>query len=589
MRGILPFLKPYRLAMGVALFLMLVELVVELLQPLFMSKMIDDGILKEDISVVLLWGGVMALFTIVSFASGLINSFYAAHASQSFGADIREKLYGKIQSLTFAAFSRFATSSLITRLTNDVTQIQNTLFMGLRIAMRAPLLVIGGVTMAFVVHAKLALIVAVVIPVVVLFLLQVMKLTGKLFRSVQEKLDGVNGVMQENLSRMRLIKAFLRRKHEVQRFTRASGELMDRTVSALRIVESSMPVVLLIMNVSVIFVLWYGRHQIESGGASVGAVVAVVNYAVRITAALSIVSMIIMAFARAKASAARISEVLETEDVSGVALQSKVGAAGGDRGEGNVEFERVSFRYPGSQAEVLDGVSFRARGGERIAIMGATGSGKSTLFQLLLRLYDIEEGAIRVDGVDIRDVSPGVVRQAIGYVPQEAILFSGTVRENIAWGNEYASEDEIVEAAKRAQIHDTIVKLPQGYDTVIGQRGVNLSGGQKQRLSIARALVRKPAVLLLDDSTSALDVKTEAKLLQELKALSCTTLMITQKISTATGADRIVLLEDGAVLAAGNHDELMRQSSLYQRIYRSQAGEEGAEDAKGIKQTFSIS
>lgn len=588
MRGILPFLKPYRLAMGVALFLMLVELVVELLQPLFMSKMIDDGILKGDISVVLLWGGIMALFTVVSFASGLINSFYAAHASQSFGADIREKLYDKIQSLTFAAFSRFATSSLITRLTNDVTQIQNTLFMGLRIAMRAPLLVIGGVTMAFVVHAKLALIVAVVIPVVVLFLLQVMKLTGKLFRSVQEKLDGVNGVMQENLSRMRLIKAFLRRKHEVQRFTWASGELMDRTVSALRIVESSMPVVLLIMNVSVIVVLWYGRHQIDSGGASVGAVVAVVNYAVRITAALSIVSMIIMAFARTKASAARISEVLETED-AGVALQSKIGAVSGNRGEGDVEFERVSFRYPGSRAEVLDGVSFRARGGERIAIMGATGSGKSTLFQLLLRLYDIEQGAIRVDGVDIRDVSPGEVRQAIGYVPQEAMLFSGTVRENIAWGNEYASEDEIVEAAKRAQIHDTIAKLPQGYDTVIGQRGVNLSGGQKQRLSIARALVRKPAVLLLDDSTSALDVKTEAKLLQELKALSCTTLMITQKISTATGADRIVLLEDGAVLAAGSHDELVRHSSLYQRIYRSQVGEEGSEDAQGIKQTFSIS
>lgn len=587
MRGILPFLKPYRLAMGVALFLMLVELVVELLQPLFMSKMIDDGILKGDISVVLTWGGVMALFTIVSFASGLINSFYAAHASQSYGADIREKLYDKIQSLTFAAFSRFATSSLITRLTNDVTQIQNTLFMGLRIAMRAPLLVIGGVTMAFVVHAKLALIVAVVIPIVVVFLLQVMKLTGKLFRSVQEKLDGVNGVMQENLSRMRLIKAFLRRKHEVRRFTQASGELMDRTVSALRIVESSMPVVLLIMNVSVIVVLWYGRHQIDSGGASVGAVVAVVNYAVRITAALSIVSMIIMAFSRAKASAARISEVLETAD--GGSLQTKTGAAGDDIGEGNVEFERVSFRYPDSSAKVLDDVSFEAKRGERIAIMGATGSGKSTLFQLLLRLYDIEEGAILIDGVDIRDVNPDEVRKAIGYVPQEAMLFSGTVRENIAWGNEHASEEEIVEAAKRAQIHDTIVKLPQQYDTVIGQRGVNLSGGQKQRLSIARALVRKPALLLLDDSTSALDVETEARLLQELKALSCTTLMITQKISTASGADHIVLLEEGSVLATGSHDELKRHSSLYQRIYRSQAGEEGSADVQGIKQTFSIS
>ncbi len=580
MKKMLSFLERYVVAIVIALLFMLVELAVELLQPYLISKIIDDGISMHHFPAVIQWGAVLVGCSFLAFAAGIVNSFYAAHVSQGFGYDVRERLYEKVQSFSFANFNRFPVSSLITRLTNDVTQIQNTVFMSLRIAMRAPLLIIGGVMMAFVVNAKLALFLVLTVPFLVAFLFWAMNKAGALFRLVQERLDAVNGVMQENLAGMRLIRAFLRKHREMERFALASEDLMARTMAALRFTETTMPVILLLMNASILAVLWFGSGEVRAGGASVGEVVAVINYATRMTAALSVFTMIIMAFSRARASAHRIADVLETggdlEDGDGETPSTRMK-------EGSVVFSSVSFQYPGTRVPILRDISFEIRPGETVAILGATGSGKTTLFQLIPRFYDVQEGSILIDGIDIRTMKLEQLRRLIGYVPQEVLLFTGTVKENIAWGKEDATMEDIVEAAKRAQIHDTILKLPKQYDTVLGQRGINLSGGQKQRLSIARALVRKPLILLLDDSTSALDAKTEALLLNALKLYRCTTFMITQKISAAMSADTILLLEDGKLLAKGNHAELLNHSALYQRIYQSQFGEEAVRHVQGAK------
>ena len=574
MRKVLPFLVPYRVAVVVSVILMSVELMVELLQPLLIARIIDDGIMQENLSVVFLWGSVLIIFTLLAFAAGITISFYSSHVSQGYAYDIRARLYEKVQTFSFANFSRFPTSSLITRMTNDVSQIQNTIFMGLRIALRAPLLVLGGVIMALLVNVKLALALVAVVPLLLLLLVWVMKVSSRQFRKVQISVDSVNNVMQENLSGMRIVKAFLRRDHEVERFDHSSDVLKEQTVRALRTVEITMPVVLLLMNISVITILWLGNSFVNTGAATVGEVVAIINYAIRVTVALSMISWIIMTLSRAKASVERVSEVLEVPE------DFVDGAESEDRHElplihdGRIEFDSVSFRYPGSDETMLNDISFEVKPGETVAILGATGSGKSSLFQLIPRLYDTEVGVILIDDIDIRSMTADHLRKNIGFVPQEALLFTGTVRENIKWGKESATEEEIIRAAKRAQIHETIMKLPKQYDTIVGQRGVNLSGGQKQRLSIARALVRKPKLLLLDDSTSALDVKTEESLLLALEELACTTLMITQKLSTAMKADQILLIEDGRLLDRGNHEELMQKSALYRRIYESQLGKE---------------
>ncbi|WP_100398059.1 ABC transporter ATP-binding protein [Bacillus sp. FJAT-44742] len=570
MRKVFSFMKPYRLAAFVALLLMLIELGVELVQPFLISRIIDDGIMEGDLSVVLQWGGVMVGLSLVAFTAGIINSFYAAHVSQSTGHDIRKAIYTKVQSFSFSTFSLFPPSSLVTRMTNDITQLQNVIFMCLRIMLRAPLLVLGSITMIFIVNAQLGIIFAITVPILLIFLIGVMKKAGSLFKIVQERLDKVNNVMYESLAGIRVIKAFLRRTHEINRFIHASDELRAKVIKALRLTEIAMPVILLLINGSVLFVLWYGTIEVNAGGATVGEVVAIVNYAARMTGALSIFTMIIMMFSRARASASRVAEVLESE-------KNEV-ETGKDEpteiGRGEIEFQQVSFRYPESRDSVLENLSFVIKGGEKAAILGATGSGKTSLFQLIPRLYEPEQGSVLIDGKDIRQMDSSLLRNNIGYVPQEALLFTGTIKENIAWGKENASLEEIKEAARKAQIHETILSLPHQYDTILGQKGVNLSGGQKQRLSIARALIRKPRILLLDDSTSALDVKTEMKLLQELDDLSCTVLMITQKISTTMEADTILLLDEGQLTAKGTHEELMSMSSLYYRINKSQAGKE---------------
>lgn len=568
----LTFLKKYRVAAIAALVMMLIELAVELSQPLLISKIIDDGIRQQDTAVVWLWGGVLVGSAAVAFVAGILSSFFASHTSQGFAFDLRDKLYEKVQSFSYDIFSRFPTSSLITRLTGDVTQIQDTIFMGLRFMTRIPLVVIGSVIMALVVHIKLGLLLTVTLPFLVIFMIWLMRRASELFRNVQTRLDGVNGVIQENLTGIRLIRVFVRMGHEIGRFATFSGELMRSTVAALRLTETSTPFIMIIVNAGILAVLWFGRIEISAGDATLGQTVAVINYSLRTMGALSALSWIMVSFSRARASSGRIAEVMAASEGPG-----ELGMTSGEgltsAAQGKVEFQQVSFSYPGSDIKVLEDISFSVQPGERVAIMGATGSGKTSLVTLIPRLYECGSGSILVDGQKHTEMDMQTLRGSIGYVPQEVLLFTGSIRENIAWGNAAASQAEIEQAAAAAQIHDTVAALPQGYDTALGQRGVNLSGGQKQRLSIARALVRRPAILILDDSTSALDAVTEGLLLAELKKLSCTTFLITQKISSTASADLILLLDEGRLIAQGTHSELMDESALYRKIYQSQTGE----------------
>jgi ATP-binding cassette, subfamily B, multidrug efflux pump len=571
MQQVLSYLKPYRKWMIVAWALMLIELLVELWQPLLMEKIIDDGVMPKNLSVVLTWGAVMLGASLLSFAAGIANSFAASYVGQEYGFALRKHLFEKIQSFSFANLERFPTASLITRMTNDVTQIQNMVFMSLRIALRAPLLVVFGVVMSFAVHVQLAFVLFVAVPILVMFLSWMMKKAVASFSVVQQALDRVNSVMRENLAGMRLIKAWMRGTYEQERFIKANETLMKQTISVLRLVETITPVLLLVMNMAIIVILFVGRIDVQAGSITAGQVVAIVNYTTRITSALSMFAFITMAFSRARASSGRIADVLSVE----VDIEDDKQACNKAVEQGEVRFEHVSFRYPNSRVLVLKDVSFVVHPHETVAILGATGSGKSTMLQLIPRLYDPVDGRVMIDGIDVRQMKQEQLRASIRFVPQEVLLFSGTIAENIRFGNEHASMEEIIQAARHAQIHDTIMKFPNGYETMIGQKGVNLSGGQKQRLSIARALVGMPKILLLDDSTSALDLKTEAKLLKELKWYTCTTFIVTQKIQTAMEADTIFLLDDGKLLAKGSHDELLEKSELYRKIVASQFGKKG--------------
>ncbi|MNO15762.1 putative multidrug resistance ABC transporter ATP-binding/permease protein YheI [compost metagenome] len=584
--------RKYRVAAISAIVMLLIELAVELVQPLIISRIIDHGIRQHEVSVAWIWGGVLMASALVAFLAGITSSFFASHVSQGFGYDLRDKLYEKVQSFSYEVFNRFAASSLITRLTGDITVLQDVIFMCLRFASRVPLVVIGSVVMALVVHAKLGLLLTITVPVLLGFVLWMIRKASALFRTVQRRTDSVNGLIQENLTGMRLIRVFVRMSHEIGRFEQRNRDLRQGTVAALKLTETTMPFLLFIMNAGIIAVLWFGRVEIADGGASVGEVVAVINYSLRTIGALSALSWIMSSLSRGAASGGRVREVLEEDDPAGEregrlteavgektdgelgATAEMAAAAGVSPIQGRIEFSEVSFRYPGRDVMALEHVSFTVEPGQRIAIMGATGSGKTSLVQLIPGMYEPTEGTIRIDGIDIRELDRRRLRRAIGYVPQEVMLFSGTIQENIAWGREDATLEQIQAAARQAQIHETIERQPHGYETRLGQRGVNLSGGQKQRLSIARALVRQPAILILDDSTSALDVRTEAALLEEISSLSCTTLLITQKISSTATADLILLMDDGRLIASGKHEELLQHSELYRRICESQQGKE---------------
>ncbi|KXH83888.1 ABC transporter ATP-binding protein [Sporosarcina sp. HYO08] len=572
MKTVFSYAKSYKWPIIIALFLMFVELTVELIQPLLIAKIIDEGIVTRDAQVVWTWGSVMMGLAFIAFISGVINSFFAAHAALGFAYDLRKALFQQVQAFSMATFLRFPASGLITRLTSDVSIVQTVLFMGLRIMMRAPLLVIGSLVMAFVVNAKLAVFLIIGAPFLAFFLYFMTKKGVSYFSRVQKRLDTVNRVIQESLQAIRLIKAYLRGSYEASRFSTVSKALRTDTVLAMRRMELILPILLLVMNGSLMAVLWFGAVEVQSGRAQVGELVAIVNYAMRMTGAFSMFSFLIVAFSRAKASAERMEEVLLAKELE----QDYVESSSMKRLDGDLRFEHVYFNYPGKPTPILEDISFHIAAGEKLAIMGATGSGKSTLLNLIPRMFEATSGRITVSGVDVNEWTLKDLREMIGFVPQQSILFTGSILDNLSWGDVEARVDELEEAAKKAQIHSSIEAFPSQYETRVGQKGVNLSGGQKQRLSIARALVRKPSILILDDSTSALDVKTESALWDALRGEEATMLVVTQKIRTAQGADRILLLDDGKVVGYGTHDELMKQSPLYQQIAKSQM-EEGGE------------
>lgn len=567
MRVVFSYVKPYKWPAIIALMLMFVELFVELVQPLIMAKIIDDGILQSDGAAVLLWGVVMFFLSFLAFGAGITNSYFSSHVAQSFAFDIRNALFRKIQSFTMATYLKFPTSSLITRLTSDITQVQNVLFMSLRIMLRAPLVVIGSMIMALLVNAKMAIFLLVGAPFLLVFLLIMVKKGITYFSVVQARVDRVNRVLQESLQAIRLVKAYMRGQYEASRFQKVASNLQLDTMKALRIMELIMPVLLVVMNVSLLVVLWFGSAEVRNGNAQVGDLVAVVNYAMRMTGAFSMFAFIIIAFSRAKASAERMEEILETEE----GTEDRAGVQEIEEAKiGTLAFRNVTFRYPESNVDVLSNVTFDVGQGEKLAIMGATGAGKSTLLSLIPRFYDVSAGEVYVNGHNVQSWDLDMLREMIGFVPQQSMLFTGSIFHNVSWGKPNAVLEEVQAAAAQAQIHSAVESFPDAYGTRVGQKGVNLSGGQKQRLSIARALIRKSHILILDDSTSALDVKTEAALWDALAEEESTMLVVTQKVRTARGADRILLLDEGRVVGFGTHEELLRSSELYQKIAASQ-------------------
>src|SRR5690554_447259 len=570
---LLKFIKPYWKTALLAPVLMMIEVAGDLLQPAIMARIVDDGVARGDLTFVLRYGALMIGIALIGLAGGWGCGIASTVTAMNFATDLRLRLYQRIQELSFAALDRFKTESLITRLTNDVTQVQIIVMMSLRMLVRAPLLAAGSLLMILLIDIKMALILVVALPLLFFSVVFIIRKGLPLFHLVQEKLDKVNGVIRENLNGVRVVKAFVRGDREKQRFTVANDEQILVNKKAARLMILMQPITMTIMNCSIVAVLWFGGKQVTSGSLQIGEVIALINYFSRILFAFTMVTFMLMGVSRARVSANRINEVLET----GVEITDAPGISADPVKTGDVVFAGVTFQYQKKGRPVLDGINISVKHGETVAILGTTGAGKTTLVNLIPRLYEVTKGRIFVDGRDIREIQLHVLREGISMVPQNPLLFSGSVKENIRWGKPDASDEEVIAAAKAAQAHDFIMRLPQGYDSMLGQKGVNLSGGQKQRLAIARAIVKKPPVLILDDSTSALDLKTEYRLRIALKKLlqETTCFIITQRITTVMGADQIILLEKGQIAGCGSHRELLRTNPLYQEIYRSQVGEEG--------------
>lgn len=572
MRRLFSYLKPYRTAAIAAPLLMLLEVAADLIQPKMMARIVDIGIANRDLAYVYRTGAGMIGIALIGLIGGTGATIFSCTVAADYGKDLRGGLFEKVQSFSFAELDRFKTASLITRLTNDVTQIQHIVMLSLRMLVRAPLLAVGGVMMALSINAGLASVLLISLPLLGVALTLIMSKSFPMFTVVQKRIDKLNCVMRENLTGARVVRAFVRSGYEKDRFGKANEGLSKASLRAVRTVNLTAPAMMAALNISLVAVLWFGGIKVDFGTMSVGEVMAFVNYITQILMALQMVAFLTVNISRAKASSERLAEVLDAESSITGPL-----APEGAPGEGKVEFRNVSFCYEGASGDpVLKNVDVTAFPGRTLAILGATGSGKSTLVNLIPRFFDPTEGTVLVDGTDVRDMDLAGLRASVGMVLQDPVLFTGTIRDNIMWGKADATDEEVTEAAKAAQAHDFITSLPEGYDTVVGQKGANLSGGQKQRLAIARALVRKPRVLVLDDSTSAIDMGTEERLQAALKEYmrGRTTIVIAQRISSVMDADEIIVLEDGEVVARGTHHQLVEGSEIYRDIVRSQLGAE---------------
>lgn len=567
------FLKPYKALVAAVLALVLLQSLAELFLPTLMADIVNHGIVGGDVPYIWRFGGFMLLVTAAGAGFAVLASYVSARVASAFGRDVRSKTFAHVERFSLQEFDQIGTASLITRTTNDITQVQQVLVMMMRIMIMAPMLCIGGIIMAVYKDAQLSLVLVVVIPVLALTIWLIAGRGIPYFRVMQKKIDRLNLVLRESLTGIRVIRSFNRTAHEARRFDDANKDLTETAVKVNQIMAFMMPAMMLIMNFSSLAIIWFGGLRIENG-MEVGDLIAFLQYAMQIMFSLMMLSMMFVMVPRAAASAVRINEVVEMKPTLTDRGNARTGKEA--KTDGTIVFENVSFGYPGAEKPAVSGISFTARPGETTAIIGGTGAGKSTLLHLIPRFYDIGEGSITVGGIDVRDWTQEALRSKIGFVPQQALLFTGTIVGNIRYGKEEATMDEVRRAAEIAQATEFIDGMEQGFDSVIAQGGTNVSGGQKQRLSIARALVRRPDIYLFDDSFSALDFKTDAKLRAALKKETgdATVLIVAQRVSTVMDADRIVVLDEGRIVGIGTHRELLANNEVYREIALSQLSEE---------------
>lgn len=566
------FLKPFILSVFVVLILIFLQTMADLYLPTMMSDIINVGVMNGDSDYILGTGGLMLLFAGGGVLCSIMVSFLSAKISSGFGRDLRNKIFRRVESFSLHEFDKIGTATLITRTTNDITQIQTVTMMGMRMMLGAPMMAVGGIIMAMQQDRKLTWVLVVAIPFLITLIILVARKGIPLFKQIQVKIDRINLVLREKLTGIRVIRAFNRDEHEMERFENANTDLTDTYIKVNRIMAFMMPSIMLVMNLTSIAILWFGVRLIDAGEMNIGSLFAFTQYAMQIMFSMLLVAMMFIMVPRAQAAAVRVNEVLDT--VPEIVDPKNPGAAGVEKGF--VEFKNVSFSYHGAESPALYDISFKANPGEVTAIIGSTGSGKSTLVNLIPRFYDVSDGSVLIDGVDVREIPQQSLREKIGYVPQKAMLFSGSISENIRFGKEDAASEELMHSVKVAQAEGFIKEMEDGYEHILAQGGTNVSGGQKQRLSIARALVRKPEIYIFDDSFSALDFKTDARLRAALRKEinEATILIVAQRVGTVMDADRIIVLNEGSIAGMGTHKELIRNCEVYREIVSSQLSEE---------------
>jgi ATP-binding cassette subfamily B multidrug efflux pump len=565
------FLRPFSTMVAILLALLFLQSLATLYLPTLMADIIDTGVVKGDTDYIWRTGGFMLLVAAGSGICSILAALLSAITSTGFGRNLRSKVFSQVTAFSLNEFDKLGTATLITRTTNDITQVQQVLLLIMRMMITAPMMAIGGIIMAVSKDAVLSLIIVVVVPVLAAAIAIIFIRAVPLFRAMQTKLDRLNLVLRENLTGIRVIRAFNRTDYEKIRFNDANLDLTTTAIKVGRIIAFLFPIMLLVMNFTSIAIIWFGGIRIDNGDMQVGSLIAFLQYVMQIMFSLLMVSFLFVMVPRAQASSIRINEVLDMTPEINDPAQPQMPSA-----HGVVEFKNVTFNYPGAEQPALANISFTAKPGEMVAIIGGTGAGKSTLVNLIPRFYDIGEGNIIVDGVDVREMEQEELRSKLGFVPQQAVLFSGTIAENIRYGKEDATDEEVRHAAEVAQAIDFITNMKDGFDSVIAQGGTNLSGGQKQRLSIARALIRRPDVHIFDDSFSALDFKTDAKLRRALKkeTANSTVIIVAQRVSTVLDADQIIVLDEGRITGIGTHKQLLRTSEVYREIVASQLSEE---------------